>query len=793
MNKKKSKVLAFLLATAIIVPTSNGNIYAATDLKCTSIIKEYENVYAEEKEQNQIKSNCVAKIGNKEYDSLQTAFDEVPNDGTLVSIVIQNNIENLEKPVILGDNKSNNKNVILDMNNKSITVSENFDGRVIENYGTLTIKGSGTISSNNSSNGYGAVKNFGNLTIENGIYKGNIERSGGAVIFNKGAESKLTINNGTLGDSMYIIYNEGYTEINGGNFIGRSCSACRSGNYGYTISNVNKDAKLYINDGYFEGVQGGISIAAGYGEIKNGTFKTIECPERTKKHPLVDSTHYALYVAGENGKSSCIVKGGTFESASRVVALIGNNQDGGVKQPAAAVFDGGTFISGDKNSVIAVDEKKDDGSELGSVEINNGTYNGSVKEFLGEDSELNVERNSNGMYQYFKSIDEAMKNAPSGSTFKDLDVKVEQSDEIKNIELNYNDGTNTIMNLEIVVKDNNGKKEATINLPQIERSGYRLTGWRINGKTYKVGENTVDLSNLDLDNLEISAVWEEIYIPSIPSKPSNPTYTHEKIEGLDRYETAAKIADKLGLYDNVVLVNAESSMSDGLAASGLAGKENGAILLTKKDSIPKATMDRLKKVKKVYIIGGENAISKKVSDEITKNVPNVKVERLGGKTRVETSEIVAKKLGNYSKAFVVNGFKGGADAMSASSVAAKYEAPILLTNGKTSTHAKKSGVEYYVIGGDTVVDKSIATKYDAEVLAGKDRYATNKEVIDEFYSGRDKIYFANGETLVDALTASTLAKKDGIALVNAKSDKSVLKGKDTVQVGGMKFTIDFDK
>ena len=281
-------------------------------------------------------------------------------------------------------------------------------------------------------------------------------------------------------------------------------------------------------------------------------------------------------------------------------------------------------------------------------------------------------------------------------------------------------------------------------------------------------------------------------VPSVPSKPSKPVYTHKEVIGANRYETAAKIADKLGLYDNVVLVNAESSMSDGLSASGLAGKENGAILLTKKDSIPKATMDRIKKVKKVYIIGGENAISQKVYNEITKNVPNIKVERLGGKTRVETSEIVAKKLGNYNKAFVVNGFKGEADAMSASSVAAKNGAPILLTNGKTSTHAKKSGVEYYVVGGTSVVNKSIADKYNAERLAGKDRYATNKEVINEFYAGRDKIYFANGDKLVDALTASTLAKKDGIALVNAKSDKNVLKGKDTVQVGGMDFEIDFE-
>ena len=187
----------------------------------------------------------------------------------------------------------------------------------------------------------------------------------------------------------------------------------------------------------------------------------------------------------------------------------------------------------------------------------------------------------------------------------------------------------------------------------------------------------------------------------------------------------------------------------------------------------------------------KNAISQKVANQIT--AANIKVERIGGKNRVETSELVAKKLGNYSNAFIVNGFKGEADAMSASAIAARYEAPILLTNGKTSTHAKKSGVEYYVVGGTSVVNKSIADKYNAERLAGKDRYATNREVIDEFYSGSDKLYLANGETLVDALTASTIAKNYGIVLVNKKSDNSVLKDKNTVQIGGMNFDIDFDK
>ena len=317
------------------------------------------------------------------------------------------------------------------------------------------------------------------------------------------------------------------------------------------------------------------------------------------------------------------------------------------------------------------------------------------------------------------------------------------------------------------------------------KSGYTFEGWYKDGVKYDFNEKVTG-------NITLEAKFSVIApsIPSTPSKPSKPVYNHEEIIGSDRYDTAAKIADKLGSYDTVVLVNATSTMSDGLSASGLAGKENGAILLTKKDSIPKVTMDRIKKVKKVYIIGGESAISAKVAKEIT--AANIKVERLGGKTRVETSELVAKKLGNYNKVFVVNGFKGEADAMSASAVAAKNGAPILLTNGKSSTHAKKAGVEYYVIGGNTVVDKSIVSKYDAERLAGSDRYATNREVMDEFYSGKEKVYIANGDKLVDALTASPLAKNNGIVLVNEKSDKSILKGKDTVQVGGMDFEIDFE-
>ena len=262
--------------------------------------------------------------------------------------------------------------------------------------------------------------------------------------------------------------------------------------------------------------------------------------------------------------------------------------------------------------------------------------------------------------------------------------------------------------------------------------------------------------------------------------------------GKNRYETAAKIADELVKnnisYNSVILVNSDKSMADGLSAASLSGKKNAPILLVKKDSIPTEAMSKIEKAKNVYIIGGEGAISKKVENQLKgKNIT-----RISGKDRYETSAKIANMLGGYKMAFIVNGAKGEADAMSVSSVAAKYGAPILLTNGKTSTHPVKEGVSYFVIGGRGVVSNQLADKYNADRIAGVDRYSTNRKVIDEFYYDSKKVYFAKGDTLVDALTASLLAKDNGMVLVSKNANHKKLEGKEAVQVGGMDFEISFE-
>lgn len=273
---------------------------------------------------------------------------------------------------------------------------------------------------------------------------------------------------------------------------------------------------------------------------------------------------------------------------------------------------------------------------------------------------------------------------------------------------------------------------------------------------------------------------------TLPVYVEGSNVSHKQIIGKDRYETSAKLADELKVYDTAVIVNG-NSMADGLSAAPLAGKYNAPILLVKKDSIPTSVKSRLNKVNKVFIIGGEGAISKNVERQLS----GKQVKRIGGSTRIETSRLVANELGNYEAAFIVNGFKGEADAMSISPLAARDSVPILLTDGKNPSHKYDPKVDYTVIGGELAVSDKLRKEYGADRIAGYDRYETNRKILAKYYIEPREVYFTKGSSLVDALSASSVAKNCGIALVSQYSDNKVLNNINTVQVGGIDFTINF--
>ncbi|MDB1948008.1 cell wall-binding repeat-containing protein [Clostridium tertium] len=249
------------------------------------------------------------------------------------------------------------------------------------------------------------------------------------------------------------------------------------------------------------------------------------------------------------------------------------------------------------------------------------------------------------------------------------------------------------------------------------------------------------------------------------------------VAGKNRYETAALIADKLQ-YSSAILVNG-LSLVDGLSASGLSGTLDAPILLTETNNIPDSTLKRIEKVKTIYLVGGEGVISKNIEDKLKKLGKTI--VRLGGKDRFLTSYSVAneiEKIKPIEEIYYVNGLIGEADAMSIAPVAANTGNPVILTDGKTTEY--KRNIKSYTIGGIGVLNESF-DKF-SERLNGKNRFETNKNVIEKFFPNRTHLNLSKADELIDALTSSAL--KEPVVLIDNNSDKTVIAGTKSLTVFG---------
>ncbi|MGL4731179.1 MAG: cell wall-binding repeat-containing protein [Clostridium sp.] len=256
------------------------------------------------------------------------------------------------------------------------------------------------------------------------------------------------------------------------------------------------------------------------------------------------------------------------------------------------------------------------------------------------------------------------------------------------------------------------------------------------------------------------------------------------LAGQSRYESAVAVSKEgWKSSENAVLVNG-AALVDALAATPYAKMKDAPILLTQKDSLTKETKKELVRlnVKNVTIVGGENVVSNSVEKSL-KDM-GIKIERLSGQDRFDTSLNVAKEL-DVKAVAVVNGMSGRlSDAMSIASPAAKNNMAIVLTDGKNSEDVKnfiddKKVDTTYVVGGQAVVSKNVETALDAKRLGGENRAETNAKVLTEFYNDKiiNNIYVAkdgsNKESeLVDALSAGALASKENSPVMILGSELS---------------------
>ena len=272
--------------------------------------------------------------------------------------------------------------------------------------------------------------------------------------------------------------------------------------------------------------------------------------------------------------------------------------------------------------------------------------------------------------------------------------------------------------------------------------------------------------------------------------PSSALEKLDRIKGKNNYETAAKISDKRS-YSSIVLVNMDKTRADGLSAAALAGCRNGVILLTSKDSIPEETKKRLNVVNQVYIIGNEKSVSKSVEEDLKAMGKNVK--RLGGKDRYETSYAVAEEVksieGSLENVFIANGVKGEADVVVASPVSYREKSPIILTNGSSLNDNLKEianeATNRFVVGGTDVVKESVKNSIKtSERISGSDRFATNKKMVDKFYSNPKEFNIVDTSDYAIATVASSISTETPIALVDYRKDPIVLKNAEKMTAIG---------
>lgn len=119
----------------------------------------------------------------------------------------------------------------------------------------------------------------------------------------------------------------------------------------------------------------------------------------------------------------------------------------------------------------------------------------------------------------------------------------------------------------------------------------------------------------------------------------------ERLEGADRFETAAAIAseidDEVGTYGYVYLVNGYQ-WADALAAAPVAAWARAPVLMTKAGEVPAATLDWMDDhgVTDIYIVGGTGVVGAGVKTFLENE--GYTVERIAGDNRYETAAAVAQ-------------------------------------------------------------------------------------------------------------------------------------------------------
>lgn len=159
----------------------------------------------------------------------------------------------------------------------------------------------------------------------------------------------------------------------------------------------------------------------------------------------------------------------------------------------------------------------------------------------------------------------------------------------------------------------------------------------------------------------------------------NSGYIVSRINGVNRFDTSVKVAQKVGNQGEVFLTTSNNS-PDPLSIASYAGITGKPILLTGQSALSKEVKDFIinESLTKVTIIGGETAVSKKIEEDLT-SIGIKEVERIAGTDRFTTSIQIFKTYQTTLNGPVYSASGTSfIDALPGASLAALSHSPVVL-------------------------------------------------------------------------------------------------------------------
>lgn len=271
----------------------------------------------------------------------------------------------------------------------------------------------------------------------------------------------------------------------------------------------------------------------------------------------------------------------------------------------------------------------------------------------------------------------------------------------------------------------------------------------------------------------------------------------KRLGGKNRFDTNRVIVESMNVEKGkpVIIVNG-NNFPDALSISSIASLKGYPIMLSNANSLSEEIKGKVSKIEPstVYLIGGEGSLNNNIIDEVKNLVPNIEdknIVRIWGQNRYETSLNICKYFKLDTDTVVIANGENFPDALSGSALAAKLQAPILLTNGKDISTQKNyvdstNYINKIILGGYGAVSE------DAEyVLKGMEKKTLR---VNKGYTEDGKYYIEGQYTkrVTDINEALDYEKRTGKSVVDSYDGKYYIAddGFDMPISGDIKLEVD---